>query len=479
MSTKRYIYIFGGIILLAIILYIIFSKPEKKQEVVVQVKSGDLPIEVTTTGELIAKSSEKIYGPEGLRQVRIYQTKIQDIIPDGTVVDSGQYIATLDRTEIATRIKDEETDLEKFESQLIKTKLDTSLELRNARDELINLQYNMEEKKIALEQSKYEPPATIRQVQIDLEKGERAYDQAEKNYQLRLQKAIANMQEVTASYTQAQRKLQEMVTVQEQFTVTAPKSGMVIYRRSWDGSKMGIGATVSAWDNVVAELPDLSEMISKTYVNEIDISKVKVGQPVTIGIDAFPDKKFTGIVTEVANIGEQLQGTNAKVFEVKILIHEFDSILRPAMTTKNTILTATLDSVLYVPLEAIFNNDSLTFVYKKNGSRVEKQQIVAGLSNDNEIVIKEGLQESDEVLLIAPENDQDLEIVVLPPYVLEKYQAKKVLPASGDSSGSPDSLFRKRGNKEMMMFKQGDRPPGNRPPGGNRPAGNRTRRQSN
>ncbi|TSA24533.1 MAG: RND transporter, partial [Bacteroidetes bacterium] len=141
MSTKRYIYIFGGIILLAIILYIIFSKPEKKQEVVVQVKSGDLPIEVTTTGELIAKSSEKIYGPEGLRQVRIYQTKIQDIIPDGTVVDSGQYIATLDRTEIATRIKDEETDLEKFESQLIKTKLDTSLELRNARDELINLQY--------------------------------------------------------------------------------------------------------------------------------------------------------------------------------------------------------------------------------------------------------------------------------------------------------------------------------------------------
>ncbi|TSA28765.1 MAG: HlyD family efflux transporter periplasmic adaptor subunit, partial [Bacteroidetes bacterium] len=306
-----------------------------------------------------------------------------------------------------------------------------------------------------------------------------AYDQAEKNYQLRLQKAIANMQEVTASYTQAQRKLQEMVTVQEQFTVTAPKSGMVIYRRSWDGSKMGIGATVSAWDNVVAELPDLSEMISKTYVNEIDISKVKVGQPVTIGIDAFPDKKFTGIVTEVANIGEQLQGTNAKVFEVKILIHEFDSILRPAMTTKNTILTATLDSVLYVPLEAIFNNDSLTFVYKKNGSRVEKQQIVAGLSNDNEIVIKEGLQESDEVLLIAPENDQDLEIVVLPPYVLEKYQAKKVLPASGDSSGSPDSLFRKRGNKEMMMFKQGDRPPGNRPPGGNRPAGNRTRRQSN
>ena len=60
-----------------------------------------------------------------------------------------------------------------------------------------------------------------------------------------------------------------------------------------------------------------------------------------------------------------MQSTNAKVFEVKILVNEFDSILRPAMTTKNTIITAIIDSVLFIPIEAIFNNDQLTFVYKK------------------------------------------------------------------------------------------------------------------
>lgn len=57
----------------------------------------------------------------------------------------------------------------------------------------------------------------------------------------------------------------------------------------------------------MATLPDLSKMITKTYVNEIDISKVKVNQKVDISIDAFPDKKLSGVVTEVANIGEQLQ----------------------------------------------------------------------------------------------------------------------------------------------------------------------------
>jgi hypothetical protein len=239
---------------------------------------------------------------------------------------------------------------------------------------------------------------------------------------------------------------------------------MVIYRRNWDGSKMGIGATVNAWDNVVAELPDLSEMISKTYVNEIDISKVKVGQPVKIGVDAFPEKKFTGTVTEVANIGEQLQGTNAKVFEVKILVHEFDSILRPAMTTNNTILTATIDSVIYIPLEAIFNNDSITFVYKKDGSRIVKQQVIVGLSNDNEIIVKEGLSEKDQVLLSSPENEQDIKTLMLSSEIMEKYRLpEKPAPAapSPHRDSVSDTSFKKIENTGKMRFQREGKPSGN------------------
>ncbi len=420
----------AGIALLAVIAYFVFSGNRKNQQIIATVKKGSFPIEVTTTGELIAKSSEKIYGPQALRQIQIWQVKIQDIIPDGTVVDSGQYVASLDRTEISNKIKDEETNLEKLESQMTKTRLDTSLELRSARDELINLKYSLEEKKITLDQSKYEPPATIRQVQIDLEKSERAYEQAEKNYKLRYQKAVANMQEVSASYNQAKRKLEQMTSVLQEFNVKAPKAGMVIYRRNWDGNKIGIGSTVNAWDNIVAELPDLSEMISKTYVNEIDISKVKAGQAVRIGIDAFPEKKFTGKVTEVANIGEQLQNTNAKVYEVRILVHEFDSILRPAMTTKNTILTNVIDSVLFIPIEAIFNADSVTFVYKKKGSSVTRQQVILGPSNDNEIIVREGVEEEDEVLLVPPEKAEKLTLQKLPPEILVKYKTKTVKKGS-------------------------------------------------
>ena len=442
MTRKKYIYLIASAFILTNVAFFFFGKNNTGQQITASVKKGNFPIEVTTTGELVARSSEKIYGPAGLRQIQIWQVKIQDIIPDGTVVDSGQYVATLDRTEISNKIKDEETNLEKLESQMTKTRLDTSLELRSARDELINLKYALEEKKITLEQSKYEPPATIRQVEIELEKSQRTLEQADKNYKLRYQKAVANMQEVAASYNQAQRKLQQLTDVLKQFTVQAPKAGMVIYKRNWDGNKMGIGATMNAWENIVAELPDLSEMISKTYINEIDISKVKVGQQVQIGIDAFPEKKFTGKVIEVANIGEQLQSSNAKVYEVRIVVNEFDSILRPAMTTKNKILTSVVDSVLFIPIEAIFNNDSVAFVYKKDGGSATRQQVIVGPSNDNEIIIRAGLQAKDEVLLVPPEKADKLSLETLPKETIAKYKVK-TSPVKQQKPSSPPVNLKK------------------------------------
>lgn len=451
MASRKYLLIFAGILIAAIVIYIIIPKGNKEQQIIAKVKKGTFPIEVSVTGELVAKSSEKIFGPQCLRQIGVWQVKIQDIIPDGTVVDSGQYVAALDRTEISNKIKDEETNTEKLESQLTKTRLDTSLDLRSARDELINLKYSLEEKKIILEQSKYEPPATIRQVEIELDKATRALDQAEKNYKLKYEKAVANMQEVNASYNQAKRKLDDMQKGLQEFTVKAPKAGMVIYKRNWDGSKLGVGGMINAWDNVVAELPNLKEMMSKTYVNEIDISKVKTGQKVKIGIDAFPEKKFTGKVVEVANIGEQLQNSNAKVYEVRIIVNEFDSILRPAMTTKNTIETSVIDKVLSAPIEAIFSADSVTFVYKKDGGSVVRQQVIAGESNENEIVIREGLQENDQVMLVPPDKADKLQMILLDKSILAKYKPKpgKPQPQKSDSSkkipagGPPPAIIKK------------------------------------
>lgn len=443
---KRYrIYIALAIILAVLfILYIFFGSAESTVESIeVQVKSGTFEIQVSTSGELEAKNSEKIMGPMNVRNYRIWNMKIEDIIPDGTVVDSGEYVATLDRSEITNKLKDRELDLESLQTQFTQTQLDTTMDLRAARDELVNLEYNLEERQITVDQSIYEPPATQRQAKIDLDKAQRAFDQAVENYDLKLEKARANMAEVNTKLRKAQNEYQEMIDLLDQFTIFAPKAGMVIYRRDWSGQKMGIGANVGAWDPIVAELPDLTEMKSRTYVNEIDISKVKVGQPVKIGVDAFPDNEYTGVVTEVANIGEQMRNSNAKVFEVIIEVNESDSILRPAMTTKNMIITDVIDSVLFIPIECVHSNDSVSYVYK--GSR--KQQIILGKPNENEIIVRAGLEEGDDIYLVPPEGAEEYSINPLDTAIVNHFAR---LDAAQNGNGQEEEEMTSEELREML-----------------------------
>src|SRR5690606_8377407 len=168
----------------------------------------------------------------------------------------------------------------------------------------------------------------------------------------------------------------------------------------WNGSKIAEGSQISAWNPVVATLPDLTSMQSITYVNEVDIRKVKVSQPVTIGLDAFPEKTLTGKVSRVANVGQQRPNSDAKVFEVIILVNESDPLLRPAMTTSNAIIAEKLENAVYVPLEAIHvQNDSINYVHRSNGT---KQEVKLGLSNSNDVVIEMGLDAGDDVYLSMP-----------------------------------------------------------------------------
>ena len=116
----------------------------------------------------------------------------------------------------------------------------------------------------------------------------------------------------------------------------------------------------------------------------------------------------------MANVGEQRPNADAKVFEVKILLSEADTTLRPGMTTSNAIETNTIKNALFVPLEAVAVEGTTPFVYRREGAGVTKQQVETGLSNDDEIVIAKGLERDDRVLLTPPPDADKLELKALP-----------------------------------------------------------------
>jgi RND family efflux transporter MFP subunit len=382
--------------------------------VLARVKKGDFKVVVTSAGELRAKKFVQVQGPLNMQQADIYQTKISTLVPEGTVVKEGDVVAELDRSGIAAKLSEVSLALQKAEAQLTQAQLDSTLNLSTAREDMKTMELSLEEKRLAKEQAAFESPSVKRQVEIDYEKVVRQLAQAKVNYKTKTEQAIAKMAEVGADVQRQRNKLKSVQEVLGAFTIKAPSPGMVIYVKEWNGKKKGIGSQVSAWDPTVATLPDLGQMESLTYVNEIDVRKVAAGQKVMVSLDSDPTKKLPGTVVAVANVGEQRPNADAKVFEVKILLAQADTTLRPGMTTSNAVETNTIKNALFVPLEAVAVEGTTPYVYKRDGARVTKQQVETGLANDNEIVIAKGLEKDDRVFLTPPADKDKIEMKTLP-----------------------------------------------------------------
>ncbi len=383
-------------------------------ELVTTVERGDFEVTVTTSGELRAQNFVEITAPPDARLAEAFQMKILSIVPEGTVVKAGDVVAELDRSTLAPKLQEFTLALQKAEALYEQAMLDSTLNLSTAREDIRSKELALEEKRLAKEQARYEAPTIQRQAEIDLERAERALAQARQDYETKTDQAEAKMREVFADVERQRNKVAAVQSVMGQFTIRAPSDGMVIYAKEWNGKKRTAGSQVSAWDPAVATLPDLTRMESITYVNEIDVRKIREGQEVTITLDADPSKQLKGKVTHVANMGEQRPNTDAKVFEVQIAITGADTTLRPGMTTGNTVTTMKVPDVLYVSLEALDSDNGIPVVYHRRGGGVVKQEVETGAANDDQVVILRGLEEGDRVLLAPPPNAADLEVERLP-----------------------------------------------------------------
>jgi HlyD family secretion protein len=428
-----------GIVVVAafIVLFALTRIISKKNttELYTPVQKGQFEISVTSAGELIPEKSMDIKGPEIAmgRDIHFMNIKIQDLVPEGTLVKEGDYVATLDRTELNNNLKDARELLTTRQTSLEMKLLDTAVVLNDLRDDIKNQKFTVEEAAMTLRNSKYEPLPTIRQAEIELDKARRMLEQLQRSYTQVLAQNKTDIYNQNYWVKKVSQKVKDIEEVLAGFTVKAPASGMVIYKREWSGNKRKVGSMINPFDSVVATLPDLTSMLSKTYVNEIDVSKMHVGQNVSIAIDAFPKKSYSGTVLFVANVGEKLLNNNDKVFEVQIKVEGGDPALRPSMTTGNKIIVSTVKDAIYIPTECVQAGvDSIPFVYTKKGT---KQIVLLGESNEKNVLIEKGLEAGTILYLNNPEHPEK--------FRLEGKDLIQVIKERGRSRSSVAGMFRK------------------------------------
>ncbi len=410
---KKLLYI-GIPVLLLILGYFFFSDDsESDVSITSTVVRGEFLDEVIISGEAQSTSLKNIDGPANLRKFRLNNIKIQDLIPEGTVVKAGDYVGRLDPASVNEKIIDARLNLESAESKYTQEQLDTTLTLKQERTAIKDILFNIEEDKLELKQSIYESPVTIKQLEIKIQRAERDLKEKKENYSIKKRKAIAKMVQVGTEVSKIKARLDGLIALQASFTIHSDASGMVTYAKNWNGSKKKVGSDISPWDLTIATLPDLTKMESKTYANEVDVRKIKKGQTVAVGFDAFPDISMQGEVTSVANVGENKRGSDIKLFQVLIKLKETNESIRPGMTTSNRILIQKQEDVLMIPLEAVFSKDSISYVYTDSGFSINKKQIELGDANDDVVIVTKGLEEKEVVYLSKPEGLEDKSITQL------------------------------------------------------------------
>lgn len=201
----------------------------------------------------------------------------------------------------------------------------------------------------------------------------------------------------------------ELALRQRQLTYTkvyAPIDGVVADRKVQIGQIISSGVTNVGGGTTVMLLSDLSRVFILASVDESNIGFVKLGQPATVTVDAYPQMTFEGSVNRIATTGVSVQ--NVVKFEVRIeVLSENKALLKPEMTANVWILAADKPDALLVPLYSILREADGSYVEPMgpDGLPGERRLVQTGVTDGVQTEILAGLQEGDTVVVYPPETE--------------------------------------------------------------------------
>lgn len=221
------------------------------------------------------------------------------------------------------------------------------------------------------------------------------------------------LKQAQAAEKQASSQLRNWLIQLAETDVRSPIDGIVTRRYREVGELVMSGTTGFGEGTPIMQVADLSQMRVKLNLNELDVAKVRVGMPVEVKVDALPERTFRGVVKRIAPAAQQPSGGSSPLssalgvvkFAVEVYLQQSDAALRPGMTARCRILTATRKNTLILPLEALGKEGNRDYVLKLNPNardaqgkpKREKLFVKVGLRNASHAEILEGLQEGDQV----------------------------------------------------------------------------------
>lgn len=186
--------------------------------------------------------------------------------------------------------------------------------------------------------------------------------------------------------------------------IVAPASGTAIRRKIEPGEMVIPGVESTFEKRALLMIADLSRLVIKIELNQIDVSKVRLGQRVTATFDGLPDEKFAARVTEISPASTKAKDLD--VFPIKAELDQPDPRIKPGMTADVRVHIEEKPAAVTVPIESVTHEAGKAFVKRiierQKDRHTERVEVVLGTQNDRFAEVVSGLNEGEQVLLDPP-----------------------------------------------------------------------------
>ena len=371
-----------------------------------RVTRGDLVAGVDVTGTLAALDSGS-FGPPQLNDV--WDFKIAMMAPEGSEVTKRSPVLGFDTTELRKKLEEKSAEAEQARKEIEKQKADLSLKREDERLNLAQAEATLRKSTLKLEA----PPDLVgvkerKQVELDNELAKQQVE-AIRNRIASLERAArAQIALLESKQQRAASIVAETQSAIQQMTITAPRNGTIVYVTNWRGDKKKVGDTCWRMERVI-EIPDLSRMIARGDVDEVDAGKIAVGQRVTLRLDAHPDEEFHGTIRKASKTVSQQQGTKdpLKVLRVEIVLDRSDPAkMRPGMRFQGTVELQRQRNAVLVPRNAVFVSARGPYALRRGWFSVQQVPLKLGRQNDKFVEVLGGLSASDRVLVKSERKEE-------------------------------------------------------------------------
>ncbi len=368
----------------------------------IEVKRTEFLDSVQFRGECTALKSLSITAPADAGDLQILK-----ITADGAKVKPGDMIVEFDKTKTEQDLAQFRSTLKYSTADIDQTRAQSRITEEQDLTAVSKARFDLESAK--LDASKQEIVSKIEgeEAKLKVRNAEQTLREAEQKLNSDRAAAKASIQGKVETSRKAAFDVQRAETALSKMTLKAPAAGMVSLVPVWHGGNVSpFKPGDRAWPGTpLAELPDPGSIRVTAHVDETERGRLAPKQPVTVHLDAIPDRQFTGRIEDISALATEDFSAGWPVprdFDVRIVLDDSDPRLKPGMTAQVTVIVDRVRDALAIPVQASFQKEGETLAYVWSGSKFRTQAIEISRRSGDRVLVAKGLQAGDRIALQDP-----------------------------------------------------------------------------